>query len=46
MHGFKGERTLMHMHIGADDRWEARPLFEVIIEQFRREDRVDSPHTR
>jgi len=35
MHGFKGERTLMRIHIGSDDRWEGRPLYEVIIELFR-----------
>jgi len=37
MHGFKGERTLMRIHIGADDRWEGRPLYEVIIELFRKQ---------
>jgi len=37
MHGFKGERTLMRIHIGADDRWEGRPLYEAIIERLRRE---------
>ena len=30
--GFKGERTLMRIHIGSDDRCKDRPLFEAIIE--------------
>jgi hypothetical protein len=37
MHGFKGERTLMRIHIGADDRWEGRPLYEAIIDLLRKE---------
>jgi uncharacterized protein len=36
-HGFKGERTLMRIHIGADDRWKGRPLYEAIIELLRME---------
>lgn len=36
-HGFKGERTLMRIHIGADDRWNGRPLYEAIIELLRKE---------
>jgi PII-like signaling protein len=35
--GFKGERTLMRIHIGADDRWEDRPLYEAIVELLREE---------
>jgi hypothetical protein len=35
--GFKGERTLMRIHIGSDDRWKDRPLFEAIIELLRKE---------
>lgn len=35
--GFKGERTLMRIHIGANDRWEKRPLYEAIVELLRRE---------
>jgi PII-like signaling protein len=37
MHGFKGERTLMRIHIGESDRWEDRPLYEAIVELLRRE---------
>lgn len=34
---FKGERTLMRIHIGEHDRWEHRPLYEAIVEMLRRE---------
>ena len=37
MHGFKGERTLMRVHIGEDDRWEDRPLYQAIIALLRKE---------
>jgi len=37
MHGFKGERTLMRIHIGEADRWEDRPLYEAIVELLRQE---------
>ncbi|MBW7934443.1 MAG: DUF190 domain-containing protein [Gemmatimonadaceae bacterium] len=37
MHGFTGERTLMRIHIGADDRWHGRALYEAIVEVLRRE---------
>ncbi len=37
MHGFKGERTLMRIHIGTNDRWDGRPLYEAIIELLRKE---------
>lgn len=35
--GFKGERTLMRIHIGSNDRWEGRPLYEAILERLRAE---------
>jgi hypothetical protein len=35
MHGFKGERTLMRIHIGSNDRSGDRPLYEAIIELLR-----------
>jgi PII-like signaling protein len=34
---FEGERTLMRIHIGERDKWEGRPLYEALIEMFRRE---------
>lgn len=33
--GFKGERVLMRIHIGEDDRWEGRPLYMAIVELLR-----------
>ena len=36
-HGFKGERTLMRIHMGTADRWEKRPLHEAIVELLRSE---------
>ena len=37
MHGLKGERTLMRIHIGEADRWADRPLYEAIVELLREE---------
>lgn len=37
MHGFKGVRTLMRIHLGADDRWDGKPLYEAIVALLRRE---------
>lgn len=34
-HRFKGERTLMRIFIGENDRYQGRPLSEVIIERLR-----------
>jgi PII-like signaling protein len=35
MPGFKGERTLMRIHIGERDRWHGRPLYQAIVELLR-----------
>src|SRR5512139_615994 len=35
MHGFKGERTLMRIHIGERDRYRGKPLYQAIIELLR-----------
>jgi uncharacterized protein len=35
MHGFKGERTLMRIHIGERDRWHGRALYQAIVELLR-----------
>ncbi|HZE73862.1 MAG TPA: DUF190 domain-containing protein [Gemmatimonadales bacterium] len=35
MHGLKGERTLMRIHIGERDRWHGRPLYQAIVELLR-----------
>ncbi len=34
---FEGERTLMRIHIGEDDRWQGKPLYRAIVELFREE---------
>jgi uncharacterized protein len=34
---FEGERTLMRIHIGESDKWEGKPLYESLLEMFRRE---------
>lgn len=34
---FEGERTLMRIHIGESDRWEGKPLYQAIVQLFRRE---------
>jgi PII-like signaling protein len=36
MHGFKGERTLMRIHIGERDKYHGRPLYQAIVELLRR----------
>jgi PII-like signaling protein len=35
MHGFKGERTLMRIHIGERDKYNGRPLYQAIVEMLR-----------
>jgi PII-like signaling protein len=35
MHGSKGERTLMRIHIGERDRYHGKPLYEAIVELLR-----------
>lgn len=37
MHGLTGERVLMRVHIGEDDRWEGRPLYHAIVALLRHE---------
>jgi len=34
-HGFKGERTLMRIHIGERDKYEGKPLYQAIVELLR-----------
>jgi PII-like signaling protein len=36
MHGFKGERVLMRIHIGERDRHNGNPLHQEILELLRR----------
>ena len=37
MHGFKGERVLMRIHLGERDKHNGRPLYQEIVELLRRE---------
>src|ERR1700751_2209109 len=34
---FEGERTLMRIHIGESDKWHGKPLYEALVEFFRKE---------
>ncbi|MGI9075866.1 MAG: DUF190 domain-containing protein [Gemmatimonadaceae bacterium] len=36
MHGFKGERVLMRIHIGERDKYRKRPLYQEIVELLRK----------
>jgi len=35
MHGFKGERVLMRIHIGERDKYQHQPLYAAIVELLR-----------
>lgn len=35
MHGLKGERVLMRIHIGERDKYEGKPLYQQIVELLR-----------
>ncbi|HXG45613.1 MAG TPA: DUF190 domain-containing protein [Gemmatimonadales bacterium] len=35
MHGLKGERTLMRIHIGERDKYRGKPLYLAIVELLR-----------
>lgn len=35
MHGLKGERTLMRIHIGERDKYVGKPLYMAIVEMLR-----------
>jgi PII-like signaling protein len=35
MHGFKGERVLVRIHIGERDLYEGKPLYQEIVELMR-----------
>jgi PII-like signaling protein len=36
MHGFKGERVLMRIHIGERDKFNGKPLYQQIVELLRK----------
>jgi PII-like signaling protein len=35
MHGMRGERVLMRIHLGESDRWQGRPLHDAIVALLR-----------
>jgi len=35
-HRFKGERTLMRILIGESDKYHGKPLYEALVERFRK----------
>jgi len=35
VHGFKGERVLMRIHIGERDKYNGKPLYQQIVELLR-----------
>lgn len=35
MHGLKGERVLMRIHVGEADRYDGKPLYRQIVELLR-----------
>ena len=35
MHGLKGERVLMRVHIGERDKFHGKPLYQAIVELLR-----------
>ncbi len=37
MNRLDGEQTLMRIFVGESDRWQHRPLYEVLVELFRQE---------
>lgn len=36
MHGLKGERVLMRIHVGEQDKFEGKPLYQQIVELLRK----------
>ena len=36
MHGFKGERVLMRIHLGEHDKFHGKPLYQAIVELLRK----------
>jgi hypothetical protein len=36
VHGFKGERVLMRIHIGEQDKFDGKPLYQEIVQLLRK----------
>lgn len=46
MHGFKGERVLMRIHIGERDKFEGEPLYWAIVQLLRKRHYAGATVTR
>jgi uncharacterized protein len=46
MHGFKGERVLMRIHIGERDKYEGEPLYWAIVQLLRKRHYAGATVTR
>src|SRR5438045_9438927 len=46
MHGFKGERVLMRIHIGERDKFDGEPLYWAIVQLLRKRHYAGSTVTR
>lgn len=46
MHGFKGERVLMRIHIGERDKYEGEPLYWAIVQLLRKRQYAGATVTR
>ena len=46
MHGFKGERVLMRIHIGERDKFDGEPLYWAIVQLLRKRHYAGATVTR
>lgn len=46
MHGFKGERVLMRIHIGERDKYQGEPLYWAIVQLLRKQHYAGATVTR
>jgi len=46
MHGFKGERVLMRIHIGERDKYQGEPLYWAIVQLLRKRHYAGATVTR
>ena len=46
MHGFKGERVLMRIHIGERDKFKGEPLYWAIVQLLRKRHYAGATVTR
>src|ERR1700716_2988328 len=46
MHGFKGERVLMRIHVGERDKYEGEPLYWAVVQLLRKRHYAGATVTR